>query len=932
MQSDSFLTSCDERYGDYTVKQSMFIEEVNSFFREIIHKPSGATILHFENDNPENLCCIAFQTYPKDDKGACHVLEHMLLTDAAKDKYKGIHFVVKNLNTATFEAYTCISLTRYHALTTSKDDFYTLLKAAIENIFRPCLRENAFFREGCRLELTDPNDINSDLRFNGIVYNEIKQTTSNVDYIMLMAMNKALFPNLFYQYSHIGNPEDITQLTYKDILKTYDKFYHPSNCTFIFHGNLPLQTHLDFLENHLLKNARKRKSPLLIKKQKTIPVSKIIKTSYSSLSDVHHHSIGWSLTLTQEEIIAFHIISQMLEGCVLFDEYSQPIFVRRYCNSSKKGLLDSIQADVNREFTLEDIENAFVSLELDLLEIKQHDNGSPNFIRWCEMVLAAKYCGRSILKALQVKSSLTTLKALLKTNPLYLNNLMKKHLLHNPHYVIVRCVPDKDWDSKKSLKTQSELKRLKEKLSLQEKKNIQSIMEQITATTNEPQASVLSLTSASVSKAINKHDWVLTQEQIRNFQIFHRECLTNKIAYIDYIFNLPQVDSKNISLFRNLPLLLGNDLNKGITISRNISDSRGYQPYFYLRTKVFEHQLGNLSEYFQSIVEFYGSHKTSLKDLSIPSDPSFILDKITSQMSEKQELFLLKKACSGLSLPFHLDEIWNGITCLKNIQKIKLGSSHYPALKKQVYSCPNPHMLITCDQSMLQIIKKELLFDFGNKVKTTHTTKKDLCIPKMNSLAVATSFPVAHVLQMFPTITYNHIDFPVLLVVTSLLSNFLMQQSRYIQGAYRASATTPALQGVTTLCVGSTSSISMTLDTFNQAIKAIARGQFSQSDLVQAQLKSIKRIDAKHPSLAVHTKVLYENLLAGFTMEWRQNIKNHILDITPKQISTVLEKYILSNTDNSIIVAFANKELIKKENKILAKQGRELPVLHLDAI
>ena len=51
-------------YHHFKLTRIVSIPELQCTLRELVHEPSGAQVMHIENDDPENLFCLSFQTPP----------------------------------------------------------------------------------------------------------------------------------------------------------------------------------------------------------------------------------------------------------------------------------------------------------------------------------------------------------------------------------------------------------------------------------------------------------------------------------------------------------------------------------------------------------------------------------------------------------------------------------------------------------------------------------------------------------------------------------------------------------------------------------------------------------------------------------------------------------------------------------------------------
>ena len=64
MSDTHLFNRLGERYGDFAVTKIVELKELNCTLKELEHLPSGASVMHIANDDPENLFCLSFQTLP----------------------------------------------------------------------------------------------------------------------------------------------------------------------------------------------------------------------------------------------------------------------------------------------------------------------------------------------------------------------------------------------------------------------------------------------------------------------------------------------------------------------------------------------------------------------------------------------------------------------------------------------------------------------------------------------------------------------------------------------------------------------------------------------------------------------------------------------------------------------------------------------------
>src|SRR3990167_6731611 len=97
-----FLSSEGDKYKHFQVITSSPIQELQCSFKEIVHLPTGAQLIHIDHDDPENLFCLSFQTLPHSSNGAPHVLEHTVLCGSKKFPVKDPFFAMMRRSLNTF--------------------------------------------------------------------------------------------------------------------------------------------------------------------------------------------------------------------------------------------------------------------------------------------------------------------------------------------------------------------------------------------------------------------------------------------------------------------------------------------------------------------------------------------------------------------------------------------------------------------------------------------------------------------------------------------------------------------------------------------------------------------------------------------------------------------------------------------------------------
>ena len=134
--------------------------------------------------------------------------------------------------------------TVYPFATTNAQDFLNLTSVYLDSTLHPLLREHDFLQEGWRIGPQDPyapTSPDNPLLFKGVVYNEMKGNMSNADYVFRTRWQDNFFPSL---NDSGGDPQKMTDLTYKQICQFQSDHYIPSNALVMTYGNIPFPYHL----------------------------------------------------------------------------------------------------------------------------------------------------------------------------------------------------------------------------------------------------------------------------------------------------------------------------------------------------------------------------------------------------------------------------------------------------------------------------------------------------------------------------------------------------------------------------------------------------------------------------------------------------------------------------------------------------------------
>lgn len=238
----------------YELKDKQELTELNSTGYLLEHRKTKARLVLLENEDDNKVFSIGFRTPPKDSTGVAHIVEHTVLCGSREFPLKDpfIELAKGSLNTF-LNAMTYPDKTVYPVASCNAKDFQNLMHVYLDAVFYPNIykEEKIFRQEGWHYELENTD---APLKYNGVVYNEMKGVFSSPDQLLYRDIQHSLFPDTAYGVESGGDPETIPDLTYEDYLEFHRKYYHPSNSYIYLYGDMDMEEKLNWLDENYLSN------------------------------------------------------------------------------------------------------------------------------------------------------------------------------------------------------------------------------------------------------------------------------------------------------------------------------------------------------------------------------------------------------------------------------------------------------------------------------------------------------------------------------------------------------------------------------------------------------------------------------------------------------------------------------------------------------
>jgi hypothetical protein len=577
----------DQTYHGFKLVEKKFVKEANANCLYFIHEKSGARLLKIEADDANKLFNIAFKTLPAHDYGTPHILEHSVLNGSESFPVKSPFDILTKGSLNTFlNAMTSSDFTTYPVASMNDKDYFNLMHVYLDAVFKPLLHtdDRILKQEGWHYEL---DDINGDIIYKGVVYNEMKGAFSSPDRELGYQIDKTLFPDNTYGVSSGGYPSEIPGLTLEYFRNFHKTYYHPSNSYILLYGDADLNKELEFIDTAYLSGYEKSDEKVEIPLQKPFEAKKSAVGTYpvpegSSVKDKTFlsYSVVIGKNTDQELGIALNILRRALvshESAPLrlaIQEAKIGKDIYAYVDDIQQNVLHIVIENANPEdkdrfeeilfntltkvgeegFEQETIDGIVNRYEFNMREGNTSNKGMMYLWRSIGTVMFAE----NPFLGLEFEAPLAAVKEGLKNG--LLENIIKEQIIPNPHALTMVLKPEQGLQKKIEAKEKKELAAYKASLSKEQ-------LEQLVAETKElkeyqqsedsPEdvATVPMLELSDISPEVEWYD--VEEKTASNVPVLFHEDFTNNILYTNLYFDLRALPQDLIPYANLLAELIG---------------------------------------------------------------------------------------------------------------------------------------------------------------------------------------------------------------------------------------------------------------------------------------------------------------------------------------------------------------------------------------
>ena len=831
---------------NYQVIINKHIEEMNSDAWLLKHKKTGARIVLLSNDDDNKVFNIGFRTPVSDDTGVPHIIEHTVLCGSEKYPVKDpfMELVKGSLNTF-LNAMTYPDKTVYPVASYNDRDFNNLMEVYADAVFKPNIDKDSkvFMQEGWHYELENKD---SELIYNGIVYNEMKGVFSSLDGIVPRVILKSVFPDNGYNFESGGDPESIPDLTYENYLKFYKKYYHPSNSYIYLYGDMDMVERLEWLDKEYLSKYDYLEVDSKIKFQNPFTEMREVKTEYAiadSESEKDNTVLAANYVIgdnTDAELAtAFQVLEYALmdmPGAPLKqalidanigkdvsgyyeDGVYQPVYsiIAKYANESDKEKFLNVIKDTLEKLVRNGIDKQSLLAGLNSLEFttREADFGRiPKGLMWgLDIMTGWLYNDENPFAHIETNAIFKKLREKINTD--YFEKLLEKYLLNNTHCSMVVMNP------KRGL-TEEKEKQLAKKLA--DKKNVMSeeeIEELINRTKELKKYQETPSTAEELKKIpllkisdISTEPRPLISEEFEKdgIKLLYNEIFTNGIGYLDIVFNCADLPLKYIPYVGLLKYLLAfmdtdrsyTELNKDIDLNLG---GLAFNTGLYVNDKTDE-IIFNMEVHAKYMYDNLQKAIALTKEIILETkfDDVKRLKEILEELKSRLNKSIMRsgdsaarlRAMSYYSEPYYIREMVAGISFYKFVEELienlePKKDEIINTLKETVdFVFRKDHMMINYAGSRESFEKlEEEIISFRNDLKKerkfkSHFNGEKIKLEKKNE-AFITSGQVQYVARVG---SYNGseekqaFDGSFLVLANILRSEYLWNNVRVLGGAY----------------------------------------------------------------------------------------------------------------------------------------------------
>ncbi|RRH70292.1 insulinase family protein [Falsigemmobacter faecalis] len=194
------------------------------------HKASGARVLWLEAETPEPVFTISFPTRPQDDRGAAHVLEHLIFRGSRRYPADPLYPALTEATMGSFlNASTRPDYTTFHAAAPTGCGLLPILQVVLDAVFNPKLDAQAFREEAWDLP-------EGAISARGVILSEMRDYMAHADNALALGLRAAILGGGDGAFNQGGDLTCLLQLTLQQVQDFHRESFNPGNAWITLYG------------------------------------------------------------------------------------------------------------------------------------------------------------------------------------------------------------------------------------------------------------------------------------------------------------------------------------------------------------------------------------------------------------------------------------------------------------------------------------------------------------------------------------------------------------------------------------------------------------------------------------------------------------------------------------------------------------------------
>ncbi|MEH6587973.1 MAG: insulinase family protein [Halioglobus sp.] len=938
------------------------VDSLNLDVQEFRHRETGAVHYHLASENSENVFLVALRTVPEDSSGVAHILEHTALCGSERYPVRDPFFMMLRRSLNTFmNAFTSSDWTAYPFASQNRKDFNNLLEVYLDAVFFSRLDPLDFAQEGHRVEFEEAQNPESDLVFKGVVFNEMKGAMSSIPSVLWGKLCEHLFPTTTYHYNSGGEPENIPDLSYDELVSFYRSHYHPSNAIFMTFGDITAAEHQATFEDKALSRFQRQDLRIQVPAEQRLTAPLRVSDNYAfdenSDTDAKTHLVmGWMLgeSSNLEQMLEAQLLtSVLLENsasplqqalettslgqapsplCGLEDSMRELVFVCGIEGSEAEhaDALETLVLGVITDVAENGVSHERLQAVLHQLELHQREVSGDGYPYGLHLILQALGCATHYsdpIAVLNLDPVIDTLRERIE-DPQYVKDLARNLLLNNDHRVTLVMEPNKELSAQK---LQKEVQRLADIKAAMDEEQKQATV-QLASDLAQRQQQV---DDESILPKVELSDVPASVPEL-NFQEHHSGPLhlttygqgTNGLVYQQMIAPLPTLDSAQQSI---LPLYTSFLTELGIGDSSYL-DAQHRQSAEVGSINAFTSMRGQADDEQSVTANFVLSSKALLRNAedqarlmadtmhAVRFDEVDRMREMVSQQRARREQSVtgnghglaMAAACAGMSPLAQMNHELSGLAGIRHLRalddsladnaKANAFAQQLGAIHEQVCAMPRQLLAVAEPDAVAGIAEQAARVWSEHPAEGGETFSLEAIREKRGEFWLANT-QVNFCARAYPTVPVRHHDAAALTVLGGFLRNgFLHRTIREQGGAYGGGASQDSGMAAFRFYSYRDPRLAETLADFDAAVLWLLQEKHEYRALEESILGVVGSLD-KPSSPAGEAKQHFHNRLFGRSHEQREEFRQRVLSVSLEDLRRVGDTYLKPELASTAVVS-----------------------------